>query len=454
MGFFLAAAAFASALFYGRRSLGAGMVAVLTCGFAYGILRARFLDTFAYFIFDAAVLGLYLARLTLPGALWPPRARGLAQWTACLIGWPVVMFALCLIWPQHPLIQLVGLRAAVWFLPFLLLGASARAADLTMISRALAALNLIALTFGVGEYLVGLEAFFPRNAVTELMYISSDVGSRGAYRIPATFNQAAGYGGVMVLTVPLLLGRWSGQGAGFAERLLLAAGLGAAVLGVFLCGSRAPVLVLFLLAGYFALTLRARFRAVILVGLLVVVAVYVVSGNERLQRFTTLEDPELIVSRVGGSVNVGVVDLLLEYPMGSGLGSAVGTSIPAFLKNLAQEQIGAENEYVRIGLEQGLTGVVLWAAFLVWLFTRPPASWDGEWGMGLRLARVYVFLAWGAAALSTGFLTAIPATALVLFLMGVLGREQFPARAPDVRVGSVRFHGASRVATAAPRAAH
>jgi O-antigen ligase len=286
------------------------------------------------------------------------------------------------------------------------------------------------------------------------MYISSDVGSRGAYRIPATFNQAAGYGGVMVLTVPLLLGRWSGQGAGFAERVLLAAGLGAAVLGVFLCGSRAPVLVLFLLAAYFTLTLRARFRAVVLVGLVVAAALYVVSGNERLQRFTTLEDPELIVSRVGGSVNVGVVDLLLEYPMGSGLGSAVGTSVPAFLKTLAQQQIGAENEYVRIGLEQGLTGVVLWAAFLVWLFTRSPASWKGEWGMGLRLARVYVFLAWGAAALSTGFLTAIPATALVLFLMGVLGREQFPARAPDVRVGSARFHGASQVATAAPRAAH
>jgi hypothetical protein len=63
----------------------------------------------------------------------------------------------------------VGLRAAVWFLPFLLVGVQASAADLVLVTRSLALLNLVALAIGLGEYFLGLEAFLPGNASTALI---------------------------------------------------------------------------------------------------------------------------------------------------------------------------------------------------------------------------------------------------------------------------------------------
>src|SRR5579875_1493079 len=137
MGLLLSLAAFAASWWCGRRSLGAGMAVVLTAGFLYGIVRANFLDSFTFFLYDAALSGLYLARLTLPGALNPPNAKSLTIWVRLLIGWPFVMFALSAAFPQHVLIQLVGLRAAIWYLPVLLLGVSAHPADLVLIARTL-----------------------------------------------------------------------------------------------------------------------------------------------------------------------------------------------------------------------------------------------------------------------------------------------------------------------------
>ena len=56
--------AFAAAYFLVRRkSLGVGLCAVLSTGYVYGLFRAHFLDTFSYFLFDSALIGLYVACL-------------------------------------------------------------------------------------------------------------------------------------------------------------------------------------------------------------------------------------------------------------------------------------------------------------------------------------------------------------------------------------------------------
>ena len=89
--------------------------------FSYWLLlwhRARqSAASFFHFIFDAGVGGLYLGlfgarRLTLQQRR---RMDYIRPWVLLLIAWPVLLF---FVPQQTPLVQLVGLRKAVWFLPF------------------------------------------------------------------------------------------------------------------------------------------------------------------------------------------------------------------------------------------------------------------------------------------------------------------------------------------------
>src|SRR5438046_8310811 len=102
----------------------------------------------------------------------------------------------------------------------------------------------------------------------------------------------------MVATWPFLAGRWATPGIAVWERLLLTAGLLAAGLGVFLCGSRTPVVILLLVAAFTAYQLKLRPGYVLLFALLGAGVGYVVAGNERLQRFASLQDTEAGVERM------------------------------------------------------------------------------------------------------------------------------------------------------------
>jgi hypothetical protein len=151
---------------------------------------------------------------------------------------------------------------------------------------------------------------------------------------------------------------------------------------------------------------------------------YVVSGDNRLQRFTTLQDMDYVEKRIQVSVNADIIDLMLEYPLGAGLGSAFGTNIPSFLNHLAdQKPLSAENEYARIGLEQGLVGLVLWLGFLVWFVVRRRADPPPDWKLGYKLMFVYTLISFGTAFIGCGLLVGIPRTALFLFQIGMLARD-------------------------------
>jgi hypothetical protein len=429
IGLLLSLVAGAGGFLGGRRSTGAGMAAVLITGYFYGIARARFFDGFSHFIFDAVVAGFYLGHLSRVGTFRPPKGPELYQWGIVLILWPIIIFGLALFYPQHVLIQLVGLRAAVWFLPFLLLGAWVRLDDMRLIARTLAVLNLLALAVALGEYFLGLERFFPRNAVTEFMYRSNDVAGYTAHRIPATFISAHAYGGIMAQSIPWLVGRWAAIQEGYVEKGLMVLALLAAAIGVFLCASRIPVVLLVAMGLVVAYQFRARLGHLVPILLVGVVVAFLVQGNERLQRFASLQDADLVTDRIRGSASLSVIELLLSYPMGAGLGSAFGTSIPSFLQHLmTQEPIGSENEYARIGLEQSLVGVVLWIGFIVWLLARPRVGWPGGWQVAERLTWLFVLLSWATAVLGCGTLSAVPGTCILLFQMGLLGRAPIPPR--------------------------
>ena len=134
IGIFLCILAFGLTNAMTRRSLGAGLVALMTVGYAYGLIRARVPDGGTHFIFDAALMGLYARAFSgLISAEMRLRTETATWWTLGLMAWPIIcMFYAPLVTDdaQPLIIQLVGLRGAVLMLPCLVLGARLKRARL------------------------------------------------------------------------------------------------------------------------------------------------------------------------------------------------------------------------------------------------------------------------------------------------------------------------------------
>ncbi len=411
-------AAFVAVYRFTRRSLVSGICATLTVGYFYGIVRANVPQTFSHFIFDAGVGGLYLG--TFLRGLTPIqklRIQKLRPWVTCLIGWPLLLFFVPV---QDTLIRLVGLRGAVWFVPFLFFGSLIDDEERTKLTLCLAVLNLIALGFGLAEFTLGLERFYPHNAATLLIYTQNDVirGSTSAYRIPATFVAQAAYSATMVMTIPFLAGAWVQRDCSRREKILLAGGIAAAMLGIFLGASRSQALLFFAQVITLASFAKIRLHHLLAFAILAGLVGYWVYREPRLQRFTQL-DAGFVEQRISWSVNESFLDALADYPLGNGLGGG-GTSVPYFLQDRLKNPVVMENEYGRILLEIGIPGLFLWIAFVLTAVASAPGERAGPWRVGWRLARVTVALYFGTAFLGTGLLTAIPTTAILLFMTGWL----------------------------------
>ena len=237
-GIILCSIAFVACFIGGRRSLTTGLGVLMAVGYAYGIVRANVPQTATHFMFDFGVAGVYLAQLSGQStpAQWS-RMKRLLPWLAVLAGWPILLF----FFPVQDLtIQLVGLRGQIFFLPFIAVGATLEQEDYYSLARWFAVLNLIAFCFGIAEYFVGLQSFFPRNANTYLIYLSKDVSGSTEFRIPSTFTSSAAYSGTMVMTTPLLIGAWALKRRGWMDFYLFSIALVATALGVFLGASRDP----------------------------------------------------------------------------------------------------------------------------------------------------------------------------------------------------------------------
>ena len=398
------------------RSLGMGICFVVAIGYSYGILRANFTDFLTYFLFDFAVVGLYLACRFKHQKLNPdPNFRKLKHWTQLLIVWPFVLLFVPL---QDYFIQVVGFRGNAFLLPMLLIGAELTTNDCLEIGLGMAFLNIGSLLIAIGEFTIGLERFMPYGPATELIYQSNDVGADQAYRIPATFVSAHAYGGMMVASLPLILAAASIKTGKPWHRWILAGGAFAALLGVFLCATRVHFVLLAISVAYLLLKVRMRPATRAACVLLLCVIAYVVATHERLQRFTTLASPEIVQDRVHTSVNSSFFDALLEYPFGNGLGGG-GTSIPGFLQDRYRPPtVMIENEFARIQLELGVVGLALWVGFILWVFSRPRPRPDMPMSAAKTLAWMVCALICAGAVLGTGLLTSIPCSAVLLLMIG------------------------------------
>jgi hypothetical protein len=414
MAFYLCIVAFVVCLMAGRRSLVAGLTVLLAIGYAYGIVRANLPDAFSHFIFDAGVLGFYCAHLsrhlTRPEA---ERLRSVRSWLEFLIAWPLLLF---LIPNQDFLIRFVGLRGNIFLLPFILVGACLSHDDKYDLAISLAILNIAAFVFASVEFFTTIETFFPRNEVTRLIYLSRDV-AQSAYRIPSTFTGAHAYAGTMVMSLPLLLGALQQKKSQLLHKPILVAAVVASLLGVLLAASRLHFIGAAIIVTVGLFSLRSRGSHLVGWMIMLVGIGWVVSGEQRLQRFAQLEDVEMVSQRIAGSVNMGFLDLASVYPFGNGLGGG-GTSIPYFLSDRIENPVSMENEYARILLEQGLVGLALWIAFIAWLLTRPGEPGTSSWFLGRRLAWATCAAYFATGLIGTGLLTSLPQTCLFLINVG------------------------------------
>ena len=435
----LCAVALIAGFLAGRRSLAAGLIATSIVGYFYGIVRANLPEAASHFIFDAASIGFVLSLFT--RVLSPAermKLRPVMPWIIALFAWPTIMLLLPI---QNILIELVGWRGQIFFLPYLAIGAMADGRTVRRFAIGLGWLSFVELGFALAEIHWGVPRFYPRNAVTELIYKSMDVsvGSKLAYRLPGTFVQAAALGGQSAFVIPLLLGAMLQERRGSRARTLLLAALGASAVCVFLSASRTDAVLLFVLGA--AATFSGRVRNFPWAGWVALIAVVsvLITISPRMRRFVTLENTQYVKTRIHGSINDSIFKLAFEYPMGNGLGGG-GTSIPYFLQPLLKNPVEIENEYGRIMLEQGLPGLALWIAFIVWTLTRALASERDPWQLGKWLARIELGFMFVIAQTGLGLLTAIPGTALLLFYAGWIS-------APHVRAASpVRRRSASAAA--------
>jgi hypothetical protein len=417
----------------GRRAVWAGFMATMTIGYFYGIMRANIESPISHFFYDAGAVGFYLALITRRDTpLERFKMRRVMPWVLALAGWPLLIMLL----PMQPImIQLVGLRAQIFFIPFILVGALVDGRDMRKIAIGLGVLSFIEIAFALAEIHFGLTHFYPINAVDELIYKSQDVkiGAMTAFRIPGTFVQSATFGGSMAAAIPLLLGAMIQERRGATRRNFLLIALGVSAVGVFLSASRSQATMLFVIVLAATFSRRVKnFPWFGWVGLLVGITA-LVAFSPRMQRFVTLENSSYIRKRVSGSVNSNFIELAMEYPLGNGLGGG-GTSIPYFLVPELRNPVILENEYARIMLEEGLPGLALWLSFFFWALTRPLPYSDDPWYLGKWLARVTLVFCFMIAPTGMGLLTSIPGTALFMVFMGWVATPSVtPGRLHEIR---------------------
>ncbi len=412
----------------GRRSLGQGLVALLAAGYFYGILRANLPSTFSYFIFDVALIGLYLSQSWVSNDTDSKRVATVRLWTVILIAWPTLMVLM----PFQPLlVTLVGLRGSIFFIPMLLLGAKIRDKDMVQLASGLAVLNLIALAFAGAEYFTSVMRFYPPGPTTAIIYMSGDVAG-GFFRIPAIFTSAHSYGGGMVASLPFLFGLWE-RAETRRARLLAILGISAALIGVLMSATRQNFVLGCALVVAALVTRRVNKKQFAIFGLLIAGVGFAATTNARFQRFKTLSDTEGVTGRIAGSVNRGFWEILLEYPMGNGLGGG-GTSIPYFLEGQVRHPIGMESEYARILSEQGVIGLLFWVSFIVWFFAHVGTAFSkGPWAGTRRMAWCLAAFNMLSSVMGIGLLTSIPHTVILLMSAGWTttrrAREFVPQRA-------------------------
>ena len=334
---------------------------------------------------------------------------------------------------QPFLVQLVGLRSSLLFVPSLALGARMTERDVREFSSWAGVSAVIATGFALAELAFGVEAFYPLNAATAGMYQTFAVSGL-TLRLPACFASSHLYGGTLVLLIPIL---WTRLEDRTRKRALTVLFLACAASAAFLCSSRIPVLQLAALV-LTIVALGRRSPSLTLGALIAVVGIWILVGaEERFRRYETLGREDIVSERVHSSVNYSLLDVVLDAPLGHGLASAFGTSIPYFLAEDALPQEGLESEVSRIALELGVIGLAAWMLFIARSLLAGFLAAQGSGRLSYALMFVSISAAAAMSLIGAGFMSAIPATLVMFLQIGWLWRKAVELER-QTRSGQVR----------------
>jgi hypothetical protein len=388
---------------------------MMAWGYFFGILKAHFVYSFGHFIFDMATLGFYAALLVKPPTQveWARSSR-IRPWVIVLIAWPVFMAIIPL---QHYLVQIIGLRGNIFWIPMLLVGAWLDKNAIIRLAITLAGLNIVSFGFAMAEFVYGVETFVPENEVTAIVYRSRDLAGQNL-RIPSTFANAHTFALTMVASIPILIGVITNRFSSWIVKPLLVAGMIVALAGVFLAGPKSPVVNLGMMVFLALFSGRINLTALLVMVLGFTVVGYFVAQEERMQRFMDLQNLEAVTERIQMSANLGFFEVMADYPMGKGMGAG-GTSLPYWAEQYLTDRFYLENEFARLLLEQGLPGLMIWICFIFWAF-RGRIDRNDDFQLTKTLLWFRVATIWATAWIGIGMMTTIPGTAITFLAMGFI----------------------------------
>ena len=235
----------------------------------------------------------------------------------------------------------------------------------------------------------------------------------------------------MAVGLPLLLGAVVQKHKSTLHLQWLVVGIITALIGILMSAARTHFLLAAILIIVATFSLRSRLGYAMGWLILLVCLGWAVSGEQRMQRFMELGNTDSVVERISWSVNMNFFEIAAQYPFGNGLGGG-GTSIPYFLQGNIINPVAMENEYARIMLEQGIMGLLIWVAFILWLLIRRDQDPYDSWYLGRRLALVACALSFLTGLTGTGLLTSVPHSCFLFLLVGWVGAQQPSAAAPEV----------------------
>jgi hypothetical protein len=193
-------------------------------------------------------------------------------------------------------------------------------------------------------------------------------------------------------------------------------GMAAAFVGVMMASTRQGMIMAGVLVVIASLSGKLGTLKRVVWAVAIVAVIYAAMHNDRWQRYKEL-DSQAVEDRIAGSVNRTFWEVLVEYPLGNGLGGG-GTSIPYFLASQVNRPVGVENDYCRVLLEQGVIGLLLLLGFVVWFVTNRATFVKDDWLTGRRMGWFLCVLSWFVGALGLGMLTSIPNSFMFLLTVG------------------------------------
>lgn len=235
----------------------------------------------------------------------------------------------------------------------------------------------IVLLLGTGTAIYG--AFFQTEAeIRAMMALSPELEFRlrgtfystksGAaeFRRFSTYVTAAVFGSVMAICTTIAVSWLMMPKAGWFQRIFLLGCGGMCAYAMLLTGSRTSLLLtilgvvlgsVFRKGGFKLLVVPAGLLGLLLVGLLI-------SGSNRLDRFSTLLNAEEVIGRVGIVLKPAVAQLL-KYPVGGGLGRS-GHGIPAVLYGRIPsfDLRTTDGDIGRLIIDMGICGLVVYVVML------------------------------------------------------------------------------------------